>query len=555
MQNFVSIHNIVKKSGLYNFQGCKIPIYSKINIFFLRSLLQNYSDAQVCDFLEYGWPVGHDGSPFRSSFSRNHSGATDFPDDIAKYLKKESSYKAIVGPFKTNLFSCPSTLSPLNSVPKKDSTERRVIVDLSFPEGEAVNSGIFKDRYLGDEISVSYPTVDDFIMLIKSKGQGCRMFKRDLKRAYRQLVVDPGDIHLLGYKWRGHLYYDRVLTMGLRSAAYICMRTTNAIAFICQNMGIDILNYLDDLAGCDIPSSSDDAYAKLGLILQNCGIEESIEKACPPSTKMMFIGILFDSENMTISIDTQRLSEILQLVSNWLCSTNCTKRELQSLLGKLNFVSQCVRSGRIFVSRLLNWLRDFPDNGKIVIPTDFKRDLFWWQEFLPSYNGISMILSDEFSNPDQLFSVDACLTGCGGWMDGRYFHCSFPEFILDQNLHINLLEMLTIVVALKLWGKHFTNLKVIIYCDNMVSVRVLNTGATRNEFLQSCLREVCWIAAVNNFELKAKHISGCDNRLPDLLSRWDLDYKFQLDFYERTKGMSLFRDLISKELFQFEHIW
>ncbi|CAG2195533.1 unnamed protein product [Mytilus edulis] len=218
-------------------------------------------------------------------------------------------------------------LSPLNSVPKKDSTERRVIVDLSFPEGEAVNSGIFKDRYLGDEISVSYPTVDDFIMLIKSKGQGCRMFKRDLKRAYRQLVVDPGDIHLLGYKWRGHLYYDRVLTMGLRSAAYICMRTTNAIAFICQNMGIDILNYLDDLAGCDIPSSSDDAYAKLGLILQNCGIEESIEKACPPSTKMMFIGILFDSENMTISIDTQRLSEILQLVSNWLCSTNCTKRE------------------------------------------------------------------------------------------------------------------------------------------------------------------------------------------------------------------------------------
>ncbi|CAG2211665.1 unnamed protein product [Mytilus edulis] len=555
MQNFVSIHNIVKKSGLYNFQGCKIPIYSKINILFLRSLLQNYSDAQVCDFLEYGWPVGHDGSPFRSSFSRNHSGATDFPDDIAKYLKKESSYKAIVGPFKANPFSCPSALSPLNSVPKKDSTERRVIVDLSFPEGEAVNSGIFKDRYLGDEISVSYPTVDDFIMLIKSKGQGCRMFKRDLKRAYRQLVVDPGDIHLLGYKWRGHLYYDRVLTMGLRSAAYICMRTTNAIAFICQNMGIDILNYLDDLAGCDIPSSSDDAYAKLGLILQNCGIEESIEKACPPSTKMMFIGILFDSENMTISIDTQRLSEILQLVSNWLCSTNCTKRELQSLLGKLNFVSQCVRSGRIFVSRLLNWLRDFPDNGKIVIPTDFKRDLFWWQEFLPSYNGISMILSDEFSNPDQLFSVDACLTGCGGWMDGRYFHCSFPEFILDQNLHINLLEMLTIVVALKLWGKHFTNLKVIIYCDNMVSVRVLNTGATRNEFLQSCLREVCWIAAVNNFELKAKHISGCDNRLPDLLSRWDLDYKFQLDFYERTKGMSLFRDLISKELFQFEHIW
>ena len=55
------------------------------------------------------------------------------------------------------------------------------------------------------------------------------IFKRDLKRAYRQLVVDPGDIHLLDYKWRGHVYFERVLTMGLRSADYMCMPTTSAI--------------------------------------------------------------------------------------------------------------------------------------------------------------------------------------------------------------------------------------------------------------------------------------------------------------------------------------
>jgi hypothetical protein len=30
----------------------------------------------------------------------------------------------------------------------------------------------------------------------------------------------------------------------------------------------------------------------------------------------------------------------------------------------------------------------------------------------------------------KFFSVDSCLTGCGGWMNGRYFHCSFPDFIL-----------------------------------------------------------------------------------------------------------------------------
>ena len=72
-------------------------------------------------------------------------------------------------------------ISPLNSVPKKDSLERRVIVDLSFPEGLAVNDGISKDLYLGEKVSVHYPTVDDFVRLIKKKGRNCKIFKRDLR--------------------------------------------------------------------------------------------------------------------------------------------------------------------------------------------------------------------------------------------------------------------------------------------------------------------------------------------------------------------------------------
>ena len=72
--------------------------------------------------------------------------------------------------------------------------------------------------YLGEKVSVQYPTVDDFVRLIKKKGRNCKIFKRDLRRAYRQLVIDPGDIYLMGYKWKSHIYFDRVLTMGLRSA-------------------------------------------------------------------------------------------------------------------------------------------------------------------------------------------------------------------------------------------------------------------------------------------------------------------------------------------------
>ena len=78
------------------------------------------------------------------------------------------------------------------------------------------------------------------------------------------MVIDPDDIHLMGYKGKGHIYFDRVLTMGLRSAAYICMRTTSAIRFICQKDGIQILNYLDDLAGCEEERYSNFAFDFLG---------------------------------------------------------------------------------------------------------------------------------------------------------------------------------------------------------------------------------------------------------------------------------------------------
>ena len=36
-----------------------------------------------------------------------------------------------------------------------------------------MNDFISKDEYLGEKIEVIYPKVDDFIYLIKVKGQGC----------------------------------------------------------------------------------------------------------------------------------------------------------------------------------------------------------------------------------------------------------------------------------------------------------------------------------------------------------------------------------------------
>lgn len=200
-----------------NYVSCRLPIPSLLNIPSWRQYLHDYHDARICDFLEYGWPVGSDYSTqgFPVSQLRNHLGALLFPDAIDWYLQNEICRNAVLGPFETNLFLCPVVLSPLNSVPIHDSAERRIIMDLSWPAGTSVNDGTSSSSYLGEDISLTYPTVDSIASLIWSIGTGCLLYKRDLKCAYRQFPVHPLDYPLLGCCWKHSLYFDLVLPMGL----------------------------------------------------------------------------------------------------------------------------------------------------------------------------------------------------------------------------------------------------------------------------------------------------------------------------------------------------
>ncbi|VDI36493.1 Hypothetical predicted protein [Mytilus galloprovincialis] len=385
-------------------------------------------------------------------------------------------------------------------------------------------------------VQLSYPKVDDLVGIIKDKGGKCLVFKKDLKRAYRQIPIDPGDLHLVGFQWDNKLFADRVLPMGLRSSALICQRITTAVSFMFYKMGYMVINYLDDFGGADTVDKADEAYIALGALLDSCGLEESKQKGVAPTTRMEFLGITVDTVKLTLEVTSDRVLEISLLVQAWLRKKKASLRELQSILGKLHFVSTCVRPGRLFVSRLLlNWLRSaFPSNvvgsgHKIYrkIPVEVQKDLLWWHRFLSSYNGISMMSLEDWSSPDEIFSSDACLEGFGAITSNQYFHAVFPSDITKDQLHINCLELLAIVVAVKIWGKTFCGKKILIFCDNEASVQVINSGSSKDAFMQTCLRELCFIQASFQFEVRARHILGVENRLADYLSRWHCSHKYR----------------------------
>lgn len=550
---YIDVHNKVVESGRYNFECCRIPVLSGLHIPKWRTLLQHYDSPEIVDYLEFGWPLGVTGTVNHPDCDKNHKGARDFPQQVQDYLVSQVGKGCVLGPFAKSPFH-DSVISPINTVPKKDG-DRRFVLDLSWPSGSSVNDLIPVDSYLGVPGRLHLPSVDNLVDIVRQCGKGCLLYKRDLKQAFRQIPLDPGDIHLLGYKHRDHIYFDTVLSMGSRSSCQACQKVTNAVTFIAGSTGASVVNYIDDIAGGAPPDKAGRDFEELGSLLVDLGLQESHAKACPPSTNMSFLGIQFDTVESTLSIPSPKLQEIMSELDKWSCRSRATKTQVQSIIGSLNFMAACVRPGRVFLARMLNFLRGMPNKGSIRLSPEFCQDILWWRRFAPHFNGVSLMPLYDWSLPDAEFACDACLVGCGGVYQGHYFHASFPDFIAGQRLHINALELLTIVVALKLWGRLLVAKRIKLYCDNYASVLTLNTGRSRDPFMQACLREICLLASIHEFEIRAVHLPGVTNRIPDFLSRWDLSPAMQEKFRVATAHLSMVESFVPLQYFQFDHKW
>lgn len=115
----------------------------------------------------------------------------------------------------------------------------------------------------------------------------------------------------------------------------------------------------------------------------------------------------------------------------------------------MSFVTACVRPARIFMSSLLNTLQAPSSSRFCSLTPENKSDLWWWCHFVPTYNSVSLIKTSPWIQDTLSFSTDAC-----GYFNGMFFHTQFPQPIMLSYGHdINILELLTIMVTLKLWGK------------------------------------------------------------------------------------------------------
>eukprot|EP00058_Branchiostoma_floridae_P002595 XP_002588083.1 hypothetical protein BRAFLDRAFT_83084 [Branchiostoma floridae] len=175
-EDIIELYTAVAQTGVPNYIGARIPVNTSLNIPVWRDLLANYSNTSLPDFLEFGWPINI--HPENYNFPHNvhhsnHRSALDYQADVDLFIDKELRYGAMCGPFRANPFPFPVFPAPLQTVAKRDSATRRVVVDLSYPSGQSVNDAIPKNTFLGEPISLVYSSVDTMTEMILDKGRGC----------------------------------------------------------------------------------------------------------------------------------------------------------------------------------------------------------------------------------------------------------------------------------------------------------------------------------------------------------------------------------------------
>ena len=245
------------------------------------------------------------------------------------------NHGAMLGPFKDPPIEQLHT-SPFITRDKSSSDKRRVIIDLSWPKGQSVNSSVHSDRYLDV----------DFVL-----GKGCKIFKVDISRAFRHVPIDPGDLDLLGLHWENYSI-DRSLPFGFKHGSAIFQRISDAVRFIMTSEGHKIWNYIDDFLCVSLPSKINDSYTRLQALLQELGLTVSSKKLVPPISQVVCLGILVDTETLTISIPTEKLQVIKQMCSQRAAKNYCAKKDLQSLLGSLLYVTKCIKYSCFFLNRM-----------------------------------------------------------------------------------------------------------------------------------------------------------------------------------------------------------
>ena len=453
-------------------------------------------------------------------------------------VMKEVQLKRYAGPFESIPFSN-FIQSPIGLVPKDNGTKTRLIFHLSYPRnGISVNSATPEERK-----SVKYPSFDEAIKLcqkIGSKGK-CRIAKSDLSAAFRHFGIRKEHWKILIMKaidpQSGKTFYfvDKCMPFGAAISCSHFQRFSNALAHIVTYFtSCDNINYLDDFFF--VGDSDYNCNIQVRTFIRVCDsihFPVSKEKTFWSSEILSFLGLVINTITKTVNIPVDKVKRALEQIE-WMLNKKSKKvklRDLERLTGFLNFIGKAIIPGRAFTRRLYSHGAHLLNRDHhLRVTKEMRMDLELWKTFLldqavyatPFINIEDNILSKEID-----WYTDASANpklGAGGYSGSNWFILQWEEKTLKKfNLSINYLELFAVAVAIFNWIGKYRNRHIIIFCDNMSVVQMLNNNSSKCKHCMILIRLVVLKTMWANVKLTLKHVKSENNEYADHLSR--LRYK------------------------------
>ena len=184
-------------------------------------------------------------------------------------------------------------------------------------------------------------------------------WKLDLSNAFCSVKSHSSNHKATGLKWRfqGDKHYtyliDVRMPFGAKKSPQIYYSITQAVREMMKRRGYNtIICYLDDfLIVAQTFSECMQALNELLCLLRRLGFQINCNKLERPTHTITFLRITLDS---VTTIPDDKLTDVELTMRSFISRKKVSKCDIQSLVGKLNWITQCVYGGRFRMRRLID---------------------------------------------------------------------------------------------------------------------------------------------------------------------------------------------------------
>ena len=394
-------------------------------------------------------------------------------------------------------------VSPVFTVPKPDGGFR-VIVDL-----RQVNQYQRVPKFKLEGIKEARH-------LIK---RGCFMTRLDVKDAFFSFFNDRRALPYLCIKIKNQFYTHRSLTMGSSASPYLFNKLTRPIIATLRGDGICVIAYVDDIL---IISATREACLthtdKTVTLFKDLGFQINTKKSqLQPVQEIKFLGLIIRTKgDPTLGLSATMRSKIAHELERM------TRRTVKAIhvariCGLANFVSTVVLGAKTLSRRLYDLVSSAKSwHSPVYLEEPHKRDAIFLAKLIRSDPRRPLNAQIE----DAQLICDASPSGMGAVCqnrEGKILMEISKTWKKNEKRHINVLELLTILKALKRLPDTIRVIRV--KSDNTTALSYIRLLSGRVIALHNIARQIFKICLRRGLTLIPEYIQGKKNTHADALSR------------------------------------